>query len=95
MWWTDIGYALKNNILGKDDWVVVCLREYLMIYRGPGFLADLLFGPRPPPSLHFPISKLPLFRNLPVCRRSSLLTGEKEGVGVEPNHTTARKLGPL
>jgi hypothetical protein len=21
MWWTDIGYALKNNILGKEDWV--------------------------------------------------------------------------
>jgi hypothetical protein len=43
------------------------------------------------------ISKLSLFLSLPVCRRSSLLTGEGEGlgVGVEPNHTTVRRLGLL
>jgi hypothetical protein len=37
-----------------------------------------------------------LFLGLPVCRRSSLLTGDSwEGVGEEPNHTTAGKPGPL
>ncbi len=51
-------------------------------------------APRPPPpSPLSPVSKLTLFLFLPVCLRSSLLT--EEGVGVEPNHTTARKLGPL
>jgi hypothetical protein len=37
------------------------------------------------------VSKLTLFLSLPVCRYSSLLTGKAggEGVGVEPNHTTA------
>jgi hypothetical protein len=44
-----------------------------------------------PPS---PVSTLSLFLSLPVCRRSSLLTG-REGVGEEPNHKTARKSGPL
>ncbi len=34
-----------------------------------------------PPSLLSPISKLSLFLSLPVCRRSSLLTGEEEGIG--------------
>ncbi len=44
-----------------------------VIYRGPGFLA----APPPPP-----VSKLPhLFLSLPLCRRSSLLTGEGEGCG--------------
>ncbi len=61
------------------------------------FLRTYYSAPRPPPNLPspFPVSKLPLRLNLPVCRRSSLLTREKEGVGVESNHTTTRKLGPL
>jgi hypothetical protein len=36
-------------------------------------------------------SKFSIFLNLPVSRRSSLLTGE----GEEPNRTTARKPGSL
>ncbi len=55
-------------------------REYFMIYRGPGFLAN-----------HSLVSKL--------CRRhtgrlsDNLLTGDGgKGAGVEPNHTTTRKL---
>ncbi len=48
-------------------------REYWMIYRGPGFLAFVWFGSSPTPS---PVSKLFLFRGIPVCRRSSLMTGE-------------------
>jgi hypothetical protein len=58
-----------------------------MIYRRPD--SWLL---APPPSL---VSKLSLFLSLPVCRRSSLLTGDGgvgKGVGEEPNHTTARSL---
>jgi hypothetical protein len=36
------------------------------------------------------------FLGLPVCRRLSLQTGEGERRwGEEPNHTTARKPGPL
>jgi hypothetical protein len=41
------------------------------------------------------VRKLSLFLSLPVCRRSSLLTGEGEGVGEEQNETTAIKPGPL
>jgi hypothetical protein len=42
-----------------------------------------------------PVSKLSLFLSLPVGRRSSLLARGGQVVGEEPNHTTARKLGPL
>jgi hypothetical protein len=52
-------------------------------------------APRPPPSPPLPFSKLYLFLSLPVCHRSRLLTGGGEGAGVEPNHTTAGKLGLL
>ncbi len=69
-------------------------REYWMIYRGPGFLVDNL-APRPPSP---PFSRL--------SRKYSMFTGDtqegweretpcwrerEEGVGEEPNHTTARK----
>ncbi len=36
----------------------------------------------PPPPLRSPVSKSSLFLSLPVCRRSSLLTGEVRGDGV-------------
>jgi hypothetical protein len=65
-----------------------------MLYRVPGFLAIVLFGSpttRPPS----PASKMSFFVSLPVCRRSGLLKGEGERVGKEPNHTTARKPGPV
>ncbi len=39
-----------------------------------GFLSVVSFGSSPTPS-PFSVSKLSLFLNLPVCRRSSLLTG--------------------
>ncbi len=40
----------------------------------------------------FPVNKLSLFLGLPVCRRSSLLTGEGGGGLVEePIHKTARE----
>jgi hypothetical protein len=69
------------------------VKEYCMIIDGKAFLGSYDSAPRPPPS---PISNLSVFLRLSVCRRSSLLTGEKgKGLGVEPNQTTARKLDHL
>jgi hypothetical protein len=47
-----------------------------------------------PPSRPSPVSKLSLFLSLPVCRRSSLLTGDggKEWGGEEPNLDTTESL---
>jgi hypothetical protein len=56
-----------------------------MIYRGPGFLAVVCIGYSPTPLALTPVLKLSLFLSLPVCRRPSLLTGEGEGAGEEPN----------
>jgi hypothetical protein len=52
----------------------------------------------PPHPLLYPSpdSKLSLLLSLPMCRRSSLLTGERGGgLREEPNHMTSRKPGPL
>ncbi len=43
--------------------------------EGQAFLPSCYSAPRQPPSLS-PVSKLPLFLSLPLCCRSSLLTGE-------------------
>jgi hypothetical protein len=53
-----------------------------MIYKGPGFrlvvrIIEFLLHPLP----LLPVFKLSLFLNLPVCRRSTLLTGEGGGRG--------------
>ncbi len=64
-----------------------------MIYRGPGFLAVVWFCPLPRPLSRQQVVSL---LSLPVCRRSSLPTGEEgEGVEEEPSHATARNSGPL
>jgi hypothetical protein len=65
-----------------------------MIYRGAGFLAVVGFGSKstPSPPTH-PFSKLDWRHTGRLRKKDSLLTGE--GAGVEPNHTTARKPGPL
>ncbi len=60
-----------------------------MIYRGPGFLAVLLFGSSPAPSPS-PVSKLDWQHTGRPRKRENLMTGEGEGEGEEPNHTTAR-----
>jgi hypothetical protein len=70
-----------------------------MIYSGPGFLVVVRFGFSPVPFPHLSPQQLLyyLFLSLPLCRRSSLLTGEGGGgeVDEEPSDTIARKPGPL
>ncbi len=61
-----------------------------MIYRGPGFLAVVLFGSSPTPFDPLPVSKLSLFLSISVCRRRLSYGGK--GVGDEQNHKTARSL---
>ncbi len=67
-------------------------REYWIIYRGTGFLAVVYYDstPRLPSSTPLQSAKLSLFLSLPVCRQSSLLTGEGEWVGEELNSEKAR-----
>jgi hypothetical protein len=52
-------------------------------------------GSTPTPS-PFPVNKFLYFSvKRPVCRRSSLQTGQRRGgLGMEPDHTTTRKPGP-
>ncbi len=68
-----------------------CPQRVLNGLQRTRLIIRLLAHPLPPS----PISKLSLFLSLPMCRRSGLLTRDGEGVGEEPNHTTARKPGPL
>jgi hypothetical protein len=55
-----------------------CIIECWMIYRGSGFLVAVWFGSSRALSPPAPVSKFSLFRSLPVCRRSSLLTVTEE-----------------
>jgi hypothetical protein len=64
------------------------------------FIADLAcslsydLAPSPPPPLS-PVGKHNQQRTRRLRKRDNLLMGEGEGVGEEPNHTAARKPGPL
>ncbi len=94
------GHTCAQNIQQKTCRQAHETRENWFIYRGSSFLAIVFFGSSPTSSLFSPVSKLSLFLGFFVCRPSSLLTGRRWGgggerAGVEPNHTTARKLGPL
>jgi hypothetical protein len=66
-----------------------------MIYRGPGFLAyDSAPRRKPQP----PLSRQQVFSlSQSSCVSPVEFTDMREGQGVggEPNHTTARKPGPL
>ncbi len=48
-----------------------------------------------PSTLPSPVSKLDRRHTGRLRKRDNLLTEEGGGMGVEPIHTTARKLGPL
>jgi hypothetical protein len=70
--------------------------EYLMIYRGPGFLAVVCLTPpfdSSPTHTHpFPVDR----RHRKIKKERQLSDGrEGKEVGEEPNHTTARKPGHL
>jgi hypothetical protein len=64
-----------RNSFRQRRYISQC-REYWMIYRGLSFLVIEWFSSSPTPSPPSPVSKLSLFLRIPVCRRSSLLTGE-------------------
>jgi hypothetical protein len=59
-----------------------CQQMWYIKIEGQAFLRsyDSVLG-SPTPFPNSPVSKLSLFLSLPVCRRSSLLTGEGEGGG--------------
>jgi hypothetical protein len=66
-----------------------------MIYRVPGFLAVVYSSPPPPPPLPS-ASCLSFSVFLCTAGRAELTDRRGErGAGEEPNHTTARKPGPL
>ncbi len=64
---------------------VVGIREYWMIYGGPGFLVVIWFVSPPRPVTHRKIEK----------ERQFAAVGGGEVGGEEPDHTTTRKPGPL
>ena len=86
--WLSFRHILRVVVI-----VIHQAREYWMIYRWPGFLADVLFGLSPLSRSFSPLPSetLSLFLSLPVCRRSSLLA-EGDGVGEEPNHNPRERL---
>ncbi len=62
-----------------------------MMYEGPGLLTVVWFGSSPSP---FPLEARPVTHRK-TEKEKQMLTGGGEGVGEEPNQTTARKTGPL
>jgi hypothetical protein len=56
-------------------------REYLMIYRGPGFLAVYDLDPPPSPHPPSPVSKLDRRHTGRLRKRENFLTGEGTGGG--------------
>jgi hypothetical protein len=71
-----------------------------MFYRGPGFPPTLRFAPplpTPPLASQQVVSLSQSSYVSPVELAGREMVGEEvgEGVGMEPNHTIARKPGPL
>jgi hypothetical protein len=64
------------------------------LFRGQGFLALVRFGSYPTthPS---PVSKVDQRHTERLRKIDNLQTGDGGGVGEEPDHPTARKIGPL
>jgi hypothetical protein len=93
--WMYLGLVDKNwwrwgGLLGVAWLIRVSTESVEWFIEEQALLPSYDLGPSPPSSLQF-VSLLHSF----WCRRSSLLTGKGEGVGEEPNRTTARKPGPL
>jgi hypothetical protein len=68
-----------------------------LFVKGQAFSRTYDLAPRPtlPPSSPSPVSKLDRRHTGKLRKRDSLLTEGGKGVGEEPNHTNARKPGPL
>ncbi len=66
-----------------------------MIYRGTGFLAVVWFGSSSTPSHPSPFDKLDRRLTGRLRKRDNLMMGDGEWEWARPNHTTARKPGPL
>jgi hypothetical protein len=88
---------LGNNPIGRcsapNPLSLATRRKYLIIYRGPGFLAFALFSssstPIPSGIVSFSQSSC-----VPPVELTKVIGGGR-GVGKELNHTTARKPVPL
>ncbi len=71
------------------------IREYWTIYRRPGFLAVVWCGSTPTPCPPLP-SVSSISNTQEDWERVATCWWERgKGVGVEPNHTTTKKPGPL
>jgi hypothetical protein len=71
-------------------------RKYELIIEDQAFSPSYDFAPSPFPSTPSPpVNKLDQRNTGRLRKKDNLLMGEGEGVGEEPNHTKARKLGPL
>ncbi len=79
--------TFSDTVYGQNHWM------YLMICKGPGFLESYDLAPHPPPAPPPPASCLSFSLFLPVVPVE--LTDGGGGEGEKPNHTTARKSGPL
>ncbi len=83
-------------VAGIGCWILqYTIREYWMLYRGPGFLAVVWFwllNPLPPslPSVSSTADTEEDWERETICWLE-----RGEGVEEEPNYTTARKPGPL
>ncbi len=70
-----------RSVIWMINDVCVLVREYWIIYRGPGFLAFLWFGSSPTPSP--PVSKFDRRHTGRFSNKDKLLTGRGEGWGGE------------
>jgi hypothetical protein len=88
----------RQDIWVKEHkWEIGKPRDYSMIYRRPGFLAIIRFGSSPAPSPPLPSARC-LYFSVFLCVASAVMywrNREREVVGKETNHTTARQPAPL
>jgi hypothetical protein len=79
-----------NNI----PYLIILTQNLEVADMSEAFLRSYDSAPRPPPPPPSPVSKLDWRHTGRLRKRNNLLKGERgEGAGVEPNHTTARKIG--
>ncbi len=90
--------CFRPTIRASDQRLTVTTRECWMINRGPGFLAVVIWPFSRPLLTPSPSRQQVVSLSQSSCVSSDELTDGRGGGGVsgeEPNHTTARKSGPL